>query len=71
MYFSKGVTGSRKSEIDKFELYPELMFAKTAYKHSILQLFKYIYQCEDEKSCCELEIESNRFQWCKKYFCSS
>ena len=45
------------------------MYVKTAYKDSILQLYKYIYNCENEKDCCELEIESNRFQWCKEYFC--
>ena len=34
-----------------------------------LQLYKYIHNCENEKDCCELEIESNRFQWCEDYFC--
>ena len=67
--FSKGVAGSRKGVVDKFELYPDLKYVKNAYKDSVFQLFKYIYQCEDEESCCDLNIESNRFQWCKQYFC--
>ena len=68
-FFSKGVAGSRKAVVDKFELYPDLKYVKNAYKDSVLQLFKYIYKCADKESCCELEIESNRFQWCKQYFC--
>ena len=55
---------------DKFELYPELIHVKKAYKDSMFELFKYIYKCADEKSCCELEVKSNRFVWCKEYFCS-
>ena len=45
------------------------MHVKKSYKDSILQLYRYIYKCENQKDCCELETESRRFQWCKEYFC--
>jgi len=67
---NKGVAGSRKASVDKFELYPDLIHVKNAYKDSVFQLFKYIYKCDDQDSCCKLELESNRFQWCKQYFCA-
>ena len=68
--FSKGVAGSRKAAVDKFELYPDLIHVKKAYRDSVFELFKYIYKCKDKESCCKFDIKSNRFQWCKQYFCA-